>query len=337
MRQEGELYDLSPEAMGLGEDSHVDPTKPKKKSKKARKREERKKRLQSDPPVEADTAPPEVRRLATEREGARAAQDYGRADAIREALARQGWKVNAGGRLVRIKGADASLQAPTSSGGHDTKNGSSGNVSVGKGKGSFGGSGGADKETKRVGADAEEVAAVSGGGKKKESKMERLARQAQEATQPEQSHKKGEAAPKTASSVPDQVNGEEDEKKKTVKKKRDAEKAPADSTDESAPADTKKKRKMGPGERSAEGLLWLTGKTSLTRSEGQLDQASGAREGSSESGENARQSRQPSEAGGAADASTSQAAKRPKVLVPAHPRSIIRTCFQSVQKAVPPP
>jgi len=186
-----------------------------------------------------------------------------------------------------------------------------------------------------VGADAEEVAAVSGGGKKKESKMERLARQAQEATHAEQSHKKGEAAPKTASSVPDQVNGEEDEK--TVKKKRDAEKAPADSTDESAPADTKKKRKMGPGERSAEGLLWLTGKTSLTRSEGQLDQASGAREGSSESGENSRQSRQPSKAGGAADASTCQAAKRPKVLVPAHPCSIIRTCFQSVQKTVPPP
>jgi cysteinyl-tRNA synthetase len=51
-----------------------------------------------------EQAPDAVRRLAEEREEARGARDFARADRIREQLAKQGWEVRDtpdGARLVR--------------------------------------------------------------------------------------------------------------------------------------------------------------------------------------------------------------------------------------------
>jgi cysteinyl-tRNA synthetase len=55
-----------------------------------------------------DEAPEEIRRLAAEREEARAARDFERADRLREEMAAAGWEVRdtpEGARLVRLEGA----------------------------------------------------------------------------------------------------------------------------------------------------------------------------------------------------------------------------------------
>ena len=54
-----------------------------------------------------EEAPEEIRRLAAEREEARAARDFERADRLREQLAEAGWEVRdtpEGARLVRSGG-----------------------------------------------------------------------------------------------------------------------------------------------------------------------------------------------------------------------------------------
>jgi len=51
-----------------------------------------------------EAAPEEIERLAAEREAARAARDFERADRLRDEIAERGWEVRdtaAGARLVR--------------------------------------------------------------------------------------------------------------------------------------------------------------------------------------------------------------------------------------------
>ena len=53
---------------------------------------------------DADEAPEEIERLAAEREEARAARDFERADRLRDELAERGWEIRdtaEGPRLVR--------------------------------------------------------------------------------------------------------------------------------------------------------------------------------------------------------------------------------------------
>jgi len=53
---------------------------------------------------QAEEAPEELRRLAAEREEARASRDFGRADQIRDQLAEAGWEIRdtpEGARLVK--------------------------------------------------------------------------------------------------------------------------------------------------------------------------------------------------------------------------------------------
>ncbi|HEV2874018.1 MAG TPA: DALR domain-containing protein, partial [Thermoleophilaceae bacterium] len=59
---------------------------------------------------ESEEAPEEIRRMAAEREEARGARDFERADRLRDELAEQGWEVRdtaGGARLVRRAGPPA--------------------------------------------------------------------------------------------------------------------------------------------------------------------------------------------------------------------------------------
>lgn len=187
--QEGELYDLKPPTSA----EIAEQNKAKKTKKEREKAAKRKLRLKEKRDQLLSTIPERLQALAAERETARANKQYSRADAIRDQCLKAGYRFNAGGVLVKVSDDSQHMKG-------DSKDSAPGDgqvktaVSVETGGGDYEGKKKKESKAERLKRQAKESAGEdavqtnggdANGKKKKESKGDRLKRQAKEAASAE--------------------------------------------------------------------------------------------------------------------------------------------------------